>query len=149
MTYLIDSLMQYNKSPEVEFSRKVIESLVKKLKDKPLEIGVLVDVVRSGGRYPGTCVTINRTFDGRLQVAERKVYPHAVYVQIFRWPDVPRAELRSISRCYQGFDARSEAVCVNPYHYERALSRSPATITRMIERIRDNETEKDIIVLDD
>ncbi|KAI3388047.1 hypothetical protein SNEBB_007246 [Seison nebaliae] len=105
-----------------DFIRRAIESLVKKLRDRPTELQSLFHSVTTDGKSVGCCVTIPRTLDGRLQVAGRKNCPHIMYARIWRWPDLHRNEIRSTNSCIHAFDAepRTERICVNPYHYERA-----------------------------
>lgn len=106
-------------SAENSFNRRAIESLVKKLKKRYNELDSLITSVTSGGRIETKCATVQRTLDGRLQVGERKDFPHVTYTRIWRWHDVHKLELRSIDTCLYGFDLKNGNVCVNPYHYER------------------------------
>lgn len=127
-----------------EISKKTLHrlscysSLVKKLKDKKDELDALVASVTSNGQIPTKCVTIQRTLDGRLQVAGRKGFPHVIYARIWRWPDLHKNELKHLKNCHLAFDLKQEYVCgmsvrislamqissllVNPYHYERVVS---------------------------
>ncbi|CAH8484323.1 unnamed protein product [Heterobilharzia americana] len=78
--------------------------------------------ITTSGNQPSKCVTIQRTLDGRMQIAGRKCLPHVIYSRIWRWPDLHRNELRHSKDCCFGFELKQDYVCINPYHYERVVS---------------------------
>lgn len=120
----VHSLLRQCQAGESEgFARRAIESLVRKLRERRDELDSLVTAVTTRGRQPGLCVTIQRTLDGRLQVAGRKGFPHVIYARLWRWPDLHKNELKHAAFCRFAFDLKYDNVCVNPYHYERV----PAT----------------------
>ena len=83
---IVHSLMCHRQGGESEtFSKRAIESLVKKLKEKRDELDSLISAITTNGATPTKCVTIQRTLDGRLQVAGTQQPLHRISLleQIF------------------------------------------------------------------
>uniref|UniRef100_T1KEQ6 MH1 domain-containing protein n=1 Tax=Tetranychus urticae TaxID=32264 RepID=T1KEQ6_TETUR len=71
------------------------------------ELDSLITAITTNGSHPSKCVTIQRTLDGRLQVAGRKGFPHVTYAKIWRWPDLHKNELKHIKSCQYAFDLKT------------------------------------------
>ncbi|CAL8100675.1 unnamed protein product [Calicophoron daubneyi] len=112
------SYIKEGSDKEEKWKEKAVKSLVKRLKN-----GNQLDELERAlaSQDPSTrCVTIPRSLDGRLQVAQKKGLPHVFYCQLWRWPDLhTQHELRPIATCEYSFHAKRDEVCINPYHYRR------------------------------
>src|SRR6218665_3438391 len=86
---IVHSLMCHRQGDESEtaFTKKAIESLVKKLKEKRDELDGLITAVTTNGTQQTKCVTIPRTLDGRLQVTRNCWFStHSFIARIYILP---------------------------------------------------------------
>lgn len=66
------------------------------------------------------CFLYYRSLDGRVQFSQRKVLPHLLCVQMWRFPDVQHHyELKAMDSCHYAFNLKKEEICINPYHYNK------------------------------
>ncbi|XP_055339010.1 mothers against decapentaplegic homolog 3-like [Paramacrobiotus metropolitanus] len=108
---------------EEKWTEKAVKGLTKKLKGKgSSSLEDLEKALASQDKH-SPCVIIPRNLDGRLQVSQRKGLPHVIYCRIWRWPDLTNHhQLRSADTCSNGFNAKKDVICVNPYHYDRIIA---------------------------
>eukprot|EP00061_Rhincodon_typus_P011600 g36744.t1 len=96
--------------------KSVTHSLLKRLKEKPLE--VLSQAVQSSGGLHTACVPMAKN---ELRVGKQTLAPQVLLCRLFRWPDLKHLfELKRLYSC-EGFsrNADSSTVCCNPYHFSR------------------------------
>ncbi|CAG5085993.1 Oidioi.mRNA.OKI2018_I69.PAR.g11078.t1.cds [Oikopleura dioica] len=150
MTNNIDELLQLAKDrarrlDDEQFIEKAIRSLVRKLKKNGQRNSVkdLIKAIQEGNKN-SPCVVIPRSLDGRMQVAQRKIIPHLLFCQIWRWQDLKNHhELRSSSNCCHPSHQRPrDDTCINPFHYERmaATHVPPVLVPRICPNLFQNGT---------
>uniref|UniRef100_A0A8C2HFA6 Mothers against decapentaplegic homolog n=1 Tax=Cyprinus carpio TaxID=7962 RepID=A0A8C2HFA6_CYPCA len=115
---IVHSLMCHRQGGESEsFSKRAIESLVKKLKEKKEELDSLITAITTNRAHPNKC---DYTAHSRRHLAD----DFLIYARLWRWPDLHKNELKHVKYCQFAFDLKCDSVCVNPYHYERVVSPS-------------------------
>ncbi|XP_069766381.1 mothers against decapentaplegic homolog 6b isoform X2 [Narcine bancroftii] len=96
--------------------KSVTHSLLKRLKEKPLEL--LFQAVESRGGLHTACVLMARN---EVRVGKQTLAPQLLLCRLFRWPDLKQLfELKRLYPC-EGFSRSAEhaTVCCNPYHFSR------------------------------
>ena len=124
----VKKLLEWRQDDEDgKWAEKAINLLIKKLSSKLESIEELQRALENPS-HRSNCVTIPRTLDGRLQVANRKMLPHVIYCRIWRWPDLQNQyELTPTDACVTESSKNNSEVCINPYHYYRV--EAPGTFT--------------------
>ena len=102
-------------TPEEEETKSAFNSMLKRLKEKQLDI--LVQSVESNGGESTDCVLLPRP---ELRLGRRVVAPHVLCCQVWRWPDLSDpTELKRLSNCTAAYEQTS--ICCNPYHWSRII----------------------------
>lgn len=109
-------------SEENKWKEKAIESMIKKLKNQSDTLAALEKVLKKQSAST-PCVTIAKTQDGRIQINQKKIFPHVAYCRLWRWPNLNNHnELKPVAggHCSKSFyHSKLSEVCINPFHYER------------------------------
>ena len=98
-------------------AQAAVEHLLKRLSSRK-ELESLVTAVTMNGGQPTGCVTTKRTVDGRIHISRgKKVFPHLIFAQLWRWPQLHNRNEIS-SSCRYAYVKMEPFVCVNPWHYD-------------------------------
>lgn len=118
---LVPATQGSNRSEESKWQERAVESLVKKLKSQSDTLAILEKVLeKQSADTP--CVTIQKTQKGRIQINQKKIYPHVAYCRLWRWSNLNNHnELKAVGEhCSKSFYyPKLDEVCINPFHYER------------------------------
>ncbi|XP_062610641.1 mothers against decapentaplegic homolog 6-like [Saccostrea cucullata] len=96
---------------EASESKSVLHSMLKRLKEKNLEI--LLQSVESKGREQTPCVLLPNV---ELKMGKHTTDPHILCCQVWRWPDLTLdTTLRQLPCCETDKDPLY--VCCNPHHW--------------------------------
>ncbi|XP_016117900.1 mothers against decapentaplegic homolog 7-like, partial [Sinocyclocheilus grahami] len=104
-------------NPGTEAELKALTySMLKKIKEKQLE--VLLQAVESRGGARSPCLLLPGKADARLG---QQSYPLPLLLyKVFRWPDLRHSsELKRLSCCESYGEITPELVCCNPHHMSR------------------------------
>lgn len=104
-----------NETPEELELKSVAQSMLKRLKEKQLD--VLVRSVESKGGERTDCVLLPK---GDIRLGRRTVAPQIMCCQLWRWPALSQgAELKRLPCCVSANDPGY--ACCNPYHWSLLL----------------------------
>eukprot|EP00731_Ephydatia_muelleri_P014345 Em0008g65a len=143
----VKKLLEWRQDDEdAKWAEKAINLLIKKLSSKLESIEELQRALENPS-HRSNCITIPRTLDGRLQVANRKMLPHVIYCRIWRWPDLQNQyELMPTDACVTECSKNNSEVCINPYHYYRVVT--PSTFTCAFSSLVRNQILRNVNILD-
>ena len=118
MNDIMRQLMEHmNQGVDTKVAQAAIEHLLKRLPSRE-ELASLMTAVTTNGGQPTGCVTTKRTVDGRIHISRgKKVFPHLIFAQLWRWPQVHNRNQISSNCCY-AYSRMEPSVCVNPWHYD-------------------------------
>lgn len=122
--------------------KSVTQSILKRLKEKQLEM--LIHSVESRGEEHTGCVLLPK---GDLLLGRRKVAPHILCLQIWRWPEISStSELKKMPFCETVDDP--SYVCCNPYHWSRRTDQeeSPFLDRSALERVHITDFDRSEMV---
>lgn len=104
-----------NAGSEAEL-KALTHSILKKIKDKQLE--VLLQAVESKGGARSPCLLLPSKVDAKVGQQSYSL-PMLLY-KVFRWPDLRHSsELKRLSCCESYGKINPELVCCNPHHMSR------------------------------
>jgi len=119
-------------NPGTEAELKALTySILKKIKEKQLE--VLLQAVESRGGARSPCLLLPGKVDSRLG---QQSYPLPLLLyKVFRWPDLRHSsELKRLSCCESYGKINPELVCCNPHHMSRLceLGENISPVSRLV-----------------
>jgi len=113
----LEKFMVKHENENLEYNKIAIRSLVKRLR-RSFGVNHIKNLIFAlENKTPKSeCVTIPRSQDGRIQIANRKATPHVLFSSIFRWSHV-KSHHEIIGCCKHSVEKQLSKACINPYHY--------------------------------